>query len=136
MNRHELKEWVDRGCIEMPQPDAGRVGIMEFWRVVRMAGLADKPFCPHSWGDGSCTLANAALVAASPNALMLEQFETYDPLRTEIFIDPLVVVDGYMDLPERPGFGVELAPDLERRFPYQPGGYSARENPVICGGGG
>ncbi len=113
-NSHELKEWVDRGAIEMPQPDAGRIGLMEAWRVVRMAASHGRPFCPHNWGDGSCTLANAALVAASPNALMLEQFETWDPLRTEIFTDPLVVVDGYMDLPARPGFGMELAPDLER----------------------
>ena len=106
---------------------------MEAWRVVRMAASHGRVFCPHNWGDGSCTLANAALVAASPNALMLEQFETWDPLRTEIFTDPLVVVDGYMDLPDRPGFGMELAPDLEKRFPYKPGGYSARPNPVICG---
>ena len=84
-NSHELKEWVDRGAIEMPQPDAGRIGLMEAWRVVRMAASHGRPFCPHNWGDGSCTLANAALVAASPNALMLEQFETWDPLRTEIF---------------------------------------------------
>lgn len=132
-NIHELKEWMDNGCIDMPQPDAGRHGLLESLDVVRTAASYDKVFCPHNWGDGSCTLANAALVAASPNALMLEQFETYDPLRTEIFKDPLVVVDGYMDLPNRPGFGMELSPDLERRFPYKPGGYSSRPNPVICG---
>ena len=132
LNRHEMKEWVDRGCIDMPQPDAGRIGLLEFWHIVRMAAIAGKVFCPHNWGDGSCTMANAALVAAHPNALMLEQFETFDPLRTEIFVDPLVVVDGYMDLPDRPGFGMELADDLEKRFPYIPGGYSSRPNPVIC----
>lgn len=130
---HELKEWFDRGAYDMLQPDAGRIGLLEAWQIVRMAALGGKPFCPHNWGDGSCTLANAALVAASPNALMLEQFETFDPLRTEIFKDPLVVVDGYMDLPRKPGFGVELAADLEAKFPYLPGGYSARPNPVICG---
>ena len=133
LNIHEFKEWVDRGAFDMPQPDAGRIGLLEAWRIVRMAALRGKPFCPHNWGDGSCTLANAALVAASPNALMLEQFETFDPLRTEIFKEPPVVVDGYMELPRKPGFGVELAPDLEKRFPYLPGGYSARPNPVICG---
>ena len=133
LNRHELKEWLDRGAYDMPQPDAGRIGLLEAREVVRMAALGGRTFCPHNWGDGSCTLANAALVASSPNALMLEQFETFDPLRTELFTEPLVVVDGYMDLPAKPGFGVELAPDLERRFPYLPGGYSARPNPVISG---
>ena len=133
LNRGELKEWFDRGAYDMLQPDAGRIGLLEAWQLVRMAGLRGKPFCPHNWGDGSCTLANAALVAGNPNALMLEQFETFDPLRTEIFKDPLVVVDGYMDLPKKPGFGVELAPNLEQKFPYLPGGYSDRPNPVICG---
>ena len=133
LHRHELKEWFDRGAYDMLQPDAGRIGLLEAWCVVRMAALCGKPFCPHNWGDGSCTLANAALVAASSNALMLEQFETFDPLRTEIFKDPLVVVDGYMDLPNKPGFGAELADNLEKRFPYLPGGYSARANSVICG---
>ncbi|AWT59484.1 MAG: D-galactarolactone cycloisomerase [Candidatus Moanabacter tarae] len=130
---HELKEWFDRGAYDMLQPDAGRIGLLEAWRVVRMAALKGKPFCPHNWGDGSCTLANAALVAASPNALMLERFETFDPLRTEIFKEPLDVVNGYMDLPKKPGFGVELAEHLEERFPYLPGGYSDRPNPIICG---
>jgi L-alanine-DL-glutamate epimerase-like enolase superfamily enzyme len=133
LNRGELKEWFDRGAYDMLQPDAGRIGLLEAWQLVRMAGLRGKPFCPHNWGDGSCTLANAALVAGNPNALMLEQFETFDPLRTEIFKDPPAVVDGYMDLPKKPGFGVELAPNLEQKFPYLPGGYSDRPNPVICG---
>ena len=130
LNHHEIKEWFDRGAYDMLQPDAGRIGLLEAVRIVRMVAMGGKVFCPHNWGDGSCTLANAALVAASPNALMLEQFETFDPLRTEIFVDPLVVVDGYMDLPDKPGFGVELAPDLEKRFPYLPGGY-VRPNPIM-----
>ena len=54
---------------------------------------------------------------------MMEINQTYNPLRTEIFKEPLVVVDGYMDVPDKPGFGMELAPDLEKKFPHIPGGY-------------
>ena len=66
-------------------------------------------------------MANAHFTAAIPNRLMCELNQTVNPLTTEVFVDPLVAVDGYMDLPDKPGYGVELAPDLEKRFPYIPG---------------
>src|ERR1022692_787186 len=34
----------------------------------------------------------------------------------KMFKDPLVVKKGYMDVPDRPGFGMELIPDLEKNF--------------------
>ena len=57
-------------------------------------------------------MGNAALVAAIPNRLMLELNQTFNPLKEDVFKDPLVVKRGYMDLPDKPGFGVELAPNL------------------------
>ena len=36
--------------------------------------------------------------------------------------------NGYIDLPDKPGFGMELAPDLEKKFPYIPG-YYRKPNP-------
>ena len=43
---------------------------------------------------------------------------------------PTVMISGGEGIASR---HMELAPDLEQRFPYLPGGYSARPNPVICG---
>ncbi len=68
-------------------------------------------------------MANAALVAAIPNSLVLELNQTYNPFKEELFKDPLVVRNGYMDLPRRPGFGMELKPGIAARFPYLPGEY-------------
>jgi hypothetical protein len=39
------------------------------------------------------------------------------------------VQDSFLDLNDKPGFGVELAPDLEKKFPYIPGRFSG-PNPV------
>jgi L-alanine-DL-glutamate epimerase-like enolase superfamily enzyme len=39
----------------------------------------------------------------------------------EMFTDPLPIADGIVRPLERPGLGIELAADLERQFPYQPG---------------
>lgn len=73
-------------------------------------------------------MSNAHFVAGIPNRHMLELNITFNPLKEEVFKEPLVVVDGYMDLPDKPGYGVELAPDLEKKFPYAPG-YYRKPNP-------
>ena len=76
------------------------------------------------------TAANAQLVAAIPNRLMLELNQTYNPFKEEIFDEPLAVVKGYLNVPARPGIGVKLKPGLEKRFPFIPGSY-ARPNPDL-----
>jgi galactonate dehydratase len=61
---------------------------------------------------------------------MLELNQTYNPFKEEIFKEPLVVKHGYMDLPNKPGFGVELIDDAEKKFPYLPGRFE-RPNPYL-----
>ena len=68
-------------------------------------------------------MANAALVAAIPNRLMLELNQTFNPFKEELFKDPLVVRNGYMELFNKPGFGVDLKPGIEAKYPYLPGNY-------------
>jgi L-alanine-DL-glutamate epimerase-like enolase superfamily enzyme len=128
--RGEFKEWIDRDAYDIVQPDCNTAGVTESWHIARMAHLKGKPCCPHNWHGGLTTMANAALVAAIPNRLMLELNQTFNPLKEEVFKDPLVVRKGYMDLPDKPGFGVELAPDLAKKFPYIPGDYY-KPNPAF-----
>lgn len=69
------------------------------------------------------TMANAHLVAALPDPQVLELVMIQGPLQWEIFADKPVIREGYLELPNKPGFGVELADDLEERFPYVEGDY-------------
>jgi len=133
VTRNEFKEWVDRGGYDIVQPDSNTTGISEAWHIARVAALRGKICCPHNWHGGLTTMMNAALVAAIPNHLMLELNQTFNPFKEEVFKEPLVVKKGYMDLPNKPGFGVELAGGaqaLARRFPYLPGEYD-KPNPDL-----
>jgi galactonate dehydratase len=125
-SRYEFKEWLDRGAYQIAQPDCNVTGLTEAWHIAQIAALHDAPCCPHNWHGGLTTMANAALVAAIPNHLLLELNQTYNPFKEEIFKDPLVVKNGYMDLPRRPGFGLELKPGVAAKFPYIPGAYWKR----------
>jgi L-alanine-DL-glutamate epimerase-like enolase superfamily enzyme len=133
VTRNEFKEWVDRGGYDICQPDCNTTGISEAWHIARVAALRGKICCPHNWHGGLTTMMNAALVAAIPNHLMLELNQTFNPFKEEVFKEPLVVKKGYMDLPNKPGFGVELAGGaqaLARKFPYLPGQYD-KPNPDL-----
>jgi len=128
--RFEFKQWIDRDAYDIVQPDCNVTGVTEAWHIARMAALRNKLCCPHNWHGGLTTMANAALVAAIPNRLMLELNQTYNPFKEEIFKDPLVVRKGYMELFDRPGFGVELIAGIARKFPFIEGTYY-RPNPDL-----
>ena len=128
--RFDIKPWIDSNALDIVQTDSNVTGISENWHIARMAHVRGKYHCPHNWHGGLTTMANAHLVASSPSRHMLELNQTYNPLKEEIFKDPLVVKKGYMDLPDRPGFGVELIADVEKKFPWAPGDFQ-RPNPVM-----
>jgi L-alanine-DL-glutamate epimerase-like enolase superfamily enzyme len=133
VTRFDFKEWIDRDGYDIVQPDSNTTGVSEAWHIARAAALRGKSCCPHNWHGGLTTMMNAALVAAIPNHLMLELNQTFNPFKEEVFREPLAVRKGYLDLPDKPGFGVELAGGAEalaRKFPYLPGRYD-KPNPDL-----
>ncbi|MDA0350503.1 MAG: mandelate racemase/muconate lactonizing enzyme family protein [Verrucomicrobia bacterium] len=129
-NRFEFKEFVDRNAYDIVQPDCNILGISEAWAIARMAHLKGKLCCPHNWHGGMTTMANAHFVAGIPNRHMLELNQTYNPFHTDLFVEPMVPKNGYLDVPDRPGLGMELKPleDLKKKYPYLPGSWY-RTNP-------
>lgn len=65
-------------------------------------------------------MASIQLVAGIPNQLVLESNRHYDPFREGLFTEPLIVKNSYADAPSKPGLGCEIAPDADRKFPYDP----------------
>jgi len=129
-HRFDFKDWIDRGAYDIVQPDCNVMGVTEAWHVARMANLRGKYCCPHDWHGGLTIMANAALVAAIPNHLVLEHNVTFNALREGVFKEPLLARHGYIDVPNKPGFGVELIPDIEKKFPYLPGSFD-KPNPDL-----
>lgn len=88
-----------------------------------MAHLQEQLCAPHNWHSTILTIANATLAASIPNLIMLEVNQTMNPLRTELFKEPWMIKDGYLEMPSGPGFGVEVIEDAAKRFPYLEGSY-------------
>lgn len=80
--------------------------------------------CLHNWHNGLMAMANAHLVAALPNPRVLELCRIQGPLQWEILAENPVIRDGWLELPDPPGLGVQLAEGVEERFPYIEGHYA------------
>ena len=123
LNRFEAQTWLDNDGLDIVQTDCNVTGVTENWYIGQMARLRGKTLIPHNWHGGATTMANAHLVAAMPNREYCELNQTFNPLKDEIFREPLITKNGTMTLTNRPGFGVELIDDLENKFPFVEGSY-------------
>ena len=132
-NRFDVKEWIDRDWVDITQMDCNIGGITECFYVAHSGALKGKIHCPHNWHGGFTTMSNAHLTAAIPNRHYCELNQTFNPLKEEVFKEPLTVKNGWMELPEKPGYGVEIIDDFEKKFPYVPGTYH-RPNPNLLPG--
>jgi L-alanine-DL-glutamate epimerase-like enolase superfamily enzyme len=112
---HEFKLLIERGCYDILQPDALlSEGVFQLRKVAALAEAAGLGVVPHTWGNGIGLLANLHLAAAIPNCSHLEF--PHDPpsgwtsaARDQMLAEPLGIdADGYVRVPDRPGFGFEL----------------------------
>jgi L-alanine-DL-glutamate epimerase-like enolase superfamily enzyme len=113
--RFEFEAFTERGALHVLQPDVGRVGgLTEARRVADLAARHNLKVVPHGWKTGITVAATAHLAAVTPH---LPFFEFVPPavaesrLRRELVRDELVLENGTLALPSRPGLGIELDRD-------------------------
>ena len=128
-NRYDIAEWVDRGAYDIIQTGTDDVGMTEAWYIARMVHTRGKFYTGHNWWDGLVTIANAHLLAAIPNRFLLESNVTPNPLTEGLFKEKLAVKNGYLDIPDTPGLGVELIEGLAEQYPYIPGSTWSKPDP-------
>jgi len=118
-----FRPYLEKRAYGIVQPDVAWCGISEAMRIAEMADRYGVDVCPHSWHNGLMAMANGHYVAALPRPRVLELCMIQGPLQWEILAEKPVIRDGWLELPVRAGLGVELAPNLDTRFPYVEGDY-------------
>jgi len=125
----QFRPYLEKKAYDIVQQDAGLCGITEVMRIAQMAHRYGVHTCPHSWHNGLMAMANGHLVAALPDPHVLERCMIQGPLQWGILAEKPSIENGWLVFPDKPGLGVELADDLEERFPYIEGHYSVRLEP-------
>merc|ERR1712166_143780 len=119
--RFEFEDLIERGGVQVLQPDVGRVGgLTEALRVTDLAKQHGKIVVPHCWKTGIGIAATAHLAAVTPHCPFIEFLPaelTDSVLRRDLTFNELSLnEDGLLPLPMNPGLGVELNYDVLNRY--------------------
>jgi galactonate dehydratase len=119
---YEWRVFAEQDCFDIGQPDASFTGgLGEFMNVAKMMAKRDRKIATHAWGAGGSLMQNVHAGFAAPNTCILEIPPDYAGLHSEVIDGGLVIKEGYVLPPDRPGLGIVLTDEIRRRYPFQPG---------------
>lgn len=119
---YEWRVFADQDSFDIGQPDASFTGGMgEFMKVAEMMAKRGRKIATHAWGAGASLMQNIHAGFAAANTCMLEMPPAYAGLHSEVIDGGLVMKDGYVLPPDRPGLGIVLTEETKRRYPFVPG---------------
>ena len=123
--KQQFAELLKHEVVNILQPEPLNLGGLFVARMI--AGMADAHFgviAPHSAQGPVCSAACVQLNASIPNFFIHEIFDEFnEPWEKEIVTNPTVVVNGFIDVPERPGLGIDLNVEEIQRHPYRQENY-------------
>ena len=118
--RFEFLDFMDRGGLRVVQPDVGRVGgLTEAHRVCALARERGRLVVPHLWKTGLSIAAAAHLAAVTPECPFIEFLpveHSESELRKRLVLNAPEMIDGELQLSQRPGLGVEIDHDALLEF--------------------
>ena len=124
-SKQQFAELLQHDVVSILQPEPLNLGGLFATR--KIADMIDAHFgvvAPHSAQGPVCSAACVQLNASLPNFFIHEIFDEFnEPWEKRIVTHPVEVVNGYIDVPERPGLGVDLDIEEIRMHPYQQENY-------------
>ena len=101
--RHGMAAMIEAKAADILMPDLQRIGgLTEFRKAAHLAEAHELPISPHVFSEHSLTIAGSAA-----NAIYLEHMPWFAPL----FREKMVLEEGSIAMPERPGLGFTFDPD-------------------------
>ncbi len=120
-----FRELLARRAVDIAQPDICASGGFTGCRhIVALAHAHGVQVNPHVWGSAVGQAASLQLIAAIPVAHhslhasepLLEFDMSSHPFREELTDAPLRQQDGWVEVPQRPGLGVEISREVLKKF--------------------
>ena len=120
-----FRELFARRCVDIAQPDICAAGGFTGCRhIVALAQAHGVQVNPHVWGSAVGQAASLQLIAALPTAhhslFALEPLLEFDtsshPFRERLTDAPLRQRDGWVEIPRRPGLGIEVSSDVLKEY--------------------
>jgi D-galactarolactone cycloisomerase len=120
-----FKELLARRAVDVAQPDLCIAGGFTGCRhIVALAHAHGVQVNPHVWASAVGQAASLQLIAAIPPAnhalfakdILLEFDTSSHPFREHLTDMPLRQKQGWVEIPQKPGLGIEVSKDVIKRF--------------------
>lgn len=107
--RWQFRDLIEQAKVDIIQPDVVKCGgISEMHKIAILGSVYNKHFVPHQTQPTVGTAANLHVCASIQNATRPQEYTGQRPELDEIFKEPLVFEDGYIQVPMKPGLGLEI----------------------------
>jgi galactonate dehydratase len=120
--KYQFHQLMSVGGADIVQPDiclAG--GILEEKKIAAIAEAHYVEVAPHNPLGPLATLVNIHFAASTPNFLILEYHpDDESPRKDLVKGDTIVAKDGYLAIPDKPGWGYEMDEEAFKRMPGKP----------------
>lgn len=118
--RYEFRDLIATQAVNIVQPDICLMGgIWEMKKVAAMAEASYMTVAPHNPCGPVATAVNVHFAASTTNFLVLEYHADDEGPRRDLVDEPIKLVDGYLELPDKPGLGIDLNMDTVERYPFR-----------------
>lgn len=123
--RWAFRDLLQKRGVDIVQPDVSIAGgFTECRKIAAMASANYVRVLPHMWGSSirlAATLHWQATLPDAPRALtpipsLLEFDMTENGLRTELAKQPIYPVNGYVDVPQAPGLGIDINREVLEKY--------------------
>jgi galactonate dehydratase len=95
-------------------------GLLEMKKIAAMAEACYVTVMPHNPMGPVATAVNVHFAASTPNFVILEYTPDDESPRRDMVLEPMVLKDGYLELPTAPGLGIELNEEALKKAPAGP----------------
>lgn len=119
--KYEFRDILAAQALDIIQPDICLCGgLMEMKKIAALAEAHYVVVAPHNPMGPVATAVNVHFAASTPNFFILEYHPDDEAPRKDLLKEPLMVKDGYLPVPDKPGFGIELNEEAFRHYPPKP----------------
>ena len=132
-NEHSLygfKSLFEAGAVDIAQPDIGSCGGLTAAKHITTLAMAyGVEVNPHVWGSAIAQAASLQWLAAIPNVHhslfarqpILEYDQSSHPFRRELTNSPIEMINGLVEIPQKPGLGIEVRTDKIEKYKVNEG---------------
>ncbi len=112
-----FKRLIETGVVDVVGCDVGRAeGITGALKVIEHVEANNVWFNSHAWSSAVNTAASIALSAITPRCLLQELKPDASPMQQELVDEPIVARQGWVEVLDKPGLGVEPKEDVLHKY--------------------